>query len=378
MTAISHCTILAVDDTEANIDVLMDTLGNDYELMVAMDGPSALEAVATAIADGVPPDLILLDIMMPGMNGYEVCERLKADAATADIPVIFLTALTEIGSKTRGFQVGAVDYMTKPFEIPEVRARVETHLSLALARRELARQNQILEQKVRQRTRELVLTQDVTIHALASLAETRDNETGGHIRRTQNYVRVLALHLRETFALSDEDIEMLYKSAPLHDIGKVGIPDAILLKAGRLTDEEFLIMKSHPTLGMQALAVAEDSMGGEPCHFLRFAKEIAYSHHERWDGCGYPQRLAGEAIPLSARLMALADVYDALISRRVYKPPLPHARAVEMILDGRGAHFDPRVVDSFIQCEEDCRQIALANTDHQEELETLSQAYVRG
>lgn len=382
MTDISHCTILAVDDTEANIDVLMDTLGNDYELMVAMDGPSALEAVATAIADGAPPDLILLDIMMPGMNGYEVCERLKADPTMAEIPVIFLTALTEIASKTRGFQVGAVDYMTKPFEVPEVRARVETHLSLALARRELANQNQRLEQKVQQRTRELAMTQDVTILALASLAETRDNETGGHIRRTQNYVRVLAEQLREPFGLSPADIEMLYKSAPLHDIGKVGIPDAILLKTGRLTDEEFLIMKSHPTLGMQALAIAEQSMAeadfATQGSFLRFAKEIAHGHHERWDGTGYPRGLAGEAIPVSARLMALADVYDALISRRVYKPPFPHARAVEMILDGRGTHFDPRVVDAFLAHEEDFRQIALANADHQEEIETLSQVYVRG
>ncbi|WPL15783.1 Cyclic di-GMP phosphodiesterase response regulator RpfG [Thiorhodovibrio winogradskyi] len=380
MTAISRCTILAVDDTEANIDVLMDTLGNDYELMVAMDGPSALEAVATAITDGTPPDLILLDIMMPGMTGYEVCERLKADATTADIPVIFLTALTEIGSKTRGFQVGAVDYMTKPFEIPEVRARVQTHLSLALARRELARQNQILEETVRQRTRELVLTQDVTIHALASLAETRDNETGGHIRRTQNYVRALAEQLRDTDKLDNADIEMLHKSAPLHDIGKVGIPDAILLKPGRLTEEEFEVMKSHPTLGMQALAVAEHCFHGEtePGNFLRFAKEIAYSHHERWDGAGYPRGLAGDDIPLSARLMALADVYDALISRRVYKPPFPHAQAVEIILKGRDAHFDPRVVDAFLARQEDFRQIALANADHAEEVETLSQAYVRG
>ncbi|MBK5969663.1 MULTISPECIES: response regulator [Thiorhodovibrio] len=378
MHNISNCTILAVDDTEANIDVLMDTLGDDYELMVAMDGVSALETVATAIADGHPPDLILLDIMMPGMDGYQVCERLKADPITAEIPIIFLTALTEVSSKTRGFQVGAVDYVTKPFEILEVRARVETHLSLARAKRALADHNLHLEDKVRQRTRELVMTQDVTIHALASLAETRDNETGGHIRRTQNYVRVLAEHLSEDFALDAHAIEMLYKSAPLHDIGKVGIPDAILLKPGRLTDEEFEVMKSHPTLGMQALAVAESTVEGESSNFLRFAKEIAFCHHERWDGAGYPQGLAGDSIPLSARLMALADVYDALISRRVYKPPFPHAKAVDIILEGRDRHFDPRVVDAFFAREEDCRQIALANADHQEESEALSQAYVRG
>lgn len=378
MTNTAPCSIFIVDDTEANIDILMDTFGSDNELMVAMDGTSALEAVATAIAEGCPPDLILLDIMMSDMNGYEVCERLKADPASAEIPVIFLTALTEVGHKTRGFEVGAVDYITKPFEIQELRARVHTHLSLALAQRELANQNQILEEKVRQRTRELVLTQDVTIHALASLAETRDNETGGHIRRTQNYVWVLGKQLHKTFALADSDIEMIFKSAPLHDIGKVGIPDAILLKAGRLSQEEFHIMKSHPTLGMQALAVAEASMGGEPCHFLGVAKEIVHGHHERWDGSGYPQGQAGDAIPLSARLMAVADVYDALISRRVYKPPLPHPQAVEMIIQGRGTHFDPRVVDAFREREEDFRQIALAHADNQEETDALCQVFVRG
>ena len=374
MTDRSPCTILAVDDIEANIDVLMDTLGDSHDMMVAMDGPSALEAVATALADGTPPDLILLDIMMPGMDGYQVCERLKADPSTAEIPVIFLSALGEVANKTRGFEVGAVDYVTKPFEILEVRARVETHLSLAQARRALAHQNEWLEETVRQRTSELAQSQNVTIHALAGLAETRDNETGGHIRRTQNYVRVLAEHLREPFDLDAESIEILFKSAPLHDIGKVGIPDAILLKPGRLSEEEFELMKEHASLGMRALSQAEDSVGGEPCHFLRFAKEIAHGHHERWDGSGYPQGLAGAAIPCSARLMALADVYDALISRRVYKPPFSHRRAVEIICEGRGGHFDPQVVDAFIARQEDFRQIALAHADHQEEVEALSQA----
>lgn len=371
---LSSSTILAVDDTEANIDLLIDALGGDHEIMVALDGPSALDAIAVAIADSAPPHLILLDVMMPGMDGYQVCERLKADATTAEIPVIFLTALDEVGNKARGFEVGAVDYVTKPFEILEVRARVETHLSLARARRALANQNEWLEETVRQRTKELTLAQDVTIHALAGLAEARDNETGGHIRRTQNYVRVLAEDLRETFRLDADDIDMLFKSAPLHDIGKVGIPDAILLKPDRLNEKEFEVMKTHAALGMQALSQAEHAIGGEPCHFLGVAKEIAYGHHERWDGSGYPQGLAGDAIPLAARLMALADVYDALISRRVYKPPFPHDRAVRMILEGRGVHFDPRVVDAFFGRQEDFRQIALANADHQEEVEALSPA----
>jgi len=376
MTDLSTCLILAVDDVEANIDVLMDTLGEDYELMVAMDGAAALEAISDALAEGTPPDLILLDIMMPDMDGYAVCEQLKANPATAEIPVVFLTALSEVSSKTRGFEVGAVDYITKPFEAAEVRARVRTHLSLAVARRALARQKRLLEERVRERTRELVLTQDVTIHALASLAETRDNETGGHIRRTQNYVRALAEQLHHDFKLDTRTIELLYKSAPLHDIGKVGIPDSILLKPGKLTKEEFEEMKSHTSLGMHALALAEQAMGEEfGSTFLTFAKEIAHSHHERWDGTGYPQGLAGDAIPTGARLMAVADVYDAMISRRVYKPPFAHTQAVKAILDARGGHFEPRIVDAFLARQEDFRQMALANADFDEERKQLSEPY---
>ena len=205
------------------------------------------------------------------------------------------------------------------------------------------------------RTAEIGLTQDVTVQAIASLAETRDNETGNHIRRTQHYVRCLAEHLRDhpqrypQFAaqLQPRDIELLYKSAPLHDIGKVGIPDRILLKPGKLTAEEFEVMKTHTTLGHEALVTAEHSLGTELA-FLRYAKEITLSHQEKWDGSGYPQGLAGEAIPLSARLMAVADVYDALINRRIYKPPYTHEQAVAIIGEGSGTHFDPALVDAFM------------------------------
>lgn len=372
MSELSNCIVLIVDDTEANIDVLVEALSGDYEIIVEMDSPSAIETVSNALARGRAPDLILLDIMMPGMDGYQVCEQLKADAGSADIPIVFLTALTEVANKTRGFLAGAVDYVTKPFEILEVKARVETHLRLALAKRALARQNEILEEKVNERTRELAITQDVTIQALASLSETRDNETGGHIQRTKNYVRALAINLKDTFALDDRTIDLLYKSAPLHDIGKVGVPDAILLKPGKLTDEEFEQMKQHPTLGKNALEVAEHGLGDQSSSFLRFAKEIAYGHHERWDGQGYPQQLAGEAIPLSARLMAVADVYDALISHRVYKPPFPHTQAVSMILEGRGTHFDPQIIDAFMELQEEFRQIALTHADYDEEREALA------
>jgi putative two-component system response regulator len=355
MKTLAECSVLVVDDTEANVDILVEALGETYEVSVAMDGPSALEAVMEA-----PPDLILLDIMMPEMDGYEVCRRLKADRTTAGIPVIFLTALTEIENKTRGFTLGAVDYITKPFEVLEVQSRVGTHLSLKLAREEQERQNEILEERVRERTLELALTQEVTIEGLAALAEYRDPETGGHIRRTKNYVRALALRLRNhprfRDFLDEETIDLLYKSAPLHDIGKVGIPDHILLKEGKLTAEEFEEIKKHTIYGHNANSVAERKLGSNS--FLRIAAEIAYSHQEKWDGSGYPRGLRGEAIPVSGRLMALADVYDALISRRTYKPSLPHDKAVEIIFEGRGRHFDPDVVDAFMELQDEFRQIA--------------------
>lgn len=218
---------------------------------------------------------------------------------------------------------------------------------------------------LRQRTKELLLTQDATIHSLASLAETRDNETGQHIIRTQNYVKALAQQLQDQpgygARLDQAAIELLYKSAPLHDIGKVGIPDSILLKPGRLTDDEFSIMKRHAALGHEALQTAMEELGDNS--FLRLAQEIAHSHHEKWDGSGYPQGLAGEAIPLSGRLMALADVYDALISKRVYKPAFSHDKAASIVREGRGSHFDPAIVDAFDQCEEQFRQIAQAHAD---------------
>lgn len=360
---LSECNVLVVDDTEANVDILVDALGDLYDISVAMDGESALEAVADET-----PDLILLDIMMPGMDGYEVCRRLKEDAATAKIPVIFLTALTEIENKTKGFETGAVDYITKPFEVREVQARVETHLSLVLASRELQMQNEILESKVAERTLELSQTQDVTIHSLATLAETRDNETGGHILRTQRYVGALATYLatkqKYSEKLSKRTIELFFKSAPLHDIGKVGVPDAILLKPGKLTDEEFTIMKTHAELGYQALVRAEEAFNMKDMpSFLEHARDIAFTHHEKWDGRGYPRGLAGEDIPLSGRIMAVADVYDALICKRVYKPPMPHEKAAQIIRGDSGTHFDPEVVEAFDACEDDFRRIAAEFAD---------------
>jgi len=349
--------VLIVDDTPENLTIMNGLLKDAYRTKVANNGERALK-LATAEPK---PDLVLLDIMMPGMDGYEVCRRLKADAATREIPVIFLTAKTQVEDESRGFEVGCVDYITKPISPPIVLARVRTHLALKAAADFLRDKNEYLGAEVARRTKQISVVQDVTIMAMASLAETRDNETGNHIRRTQHYVRVLALEMRKQpkFAavMDDATIELLFKSAPLHDIGKVGIPDAILLKPGKLTPEEFEVMKTHTTLGRDAIVAAEGLLD-EPVSFLEYAREIAYSHQEKWDGTGYPEGLAGEQIPLSARLMAVADVYDALISRRVYKPPLPHDKAVEIIREGRGKHFDPEVVDSFLPIQEACRAIA--------------------
>jgi putative two-component system response regulator len=360
-------TILVVDDTPDNIDLLCAVLEHDYRTKIAVNGERALK-----IARGeAKPDLILLDIMMPGMSGYEVCKALKADPATRDIPVIFVTAMSEVADEQLGLTLGAVDYITKPVSAPIVLARIKTQLSMKRVQDFLRDQNQFLATEVELRTREIVALQDVTIHTMASLAETRDSETGNHIRRTAHYVKTLAEKLRThpRFAafLTDQTIEMLFKSAPLHDIGKVGIPDRILLKPGRFEPYEMEIMKTHTTLGRDAIMAAERELGVE-VGFLKYAKEIAYGHQEKWDGSGYPQGLAGDAIPISARLMAVADVYDALISRRVYKEGMRHEEAVAIIAAGRGQHFDPDMVDAFLALQDEFIAIARRYADSDQDM----------
>jgi len=355
--------ILLVDDNTTNLQLLHETLdGLGYRLLIAKNGKTAL-----AIARKANPSLILLDIMMPEMDGYEVCSRLKADVSTRQIPVIFITALVDDEDEAKGLGLGAVDYITKPINPELVRARVHNHL-------ELKHYQDHLENLVAERTRRLALVQAVTIEGLATLAEYRDPETGGHIKRTQNYVKVLAKKLKEhprfRDGLNDEIIELLYMSAPLHDLGKVGVPDHILLKPGKLTDEEFGEMKKHTNYGHDALWITEQKLGEDS--FLQYAREIAYTHQEKWDGSGYPSGLKGDKIPISGRLMALADVYDALISKRVYKPPFPHEKAVDIIVEGKGKHFDPDIVNAFIELENTFRNIALSFADHDEERKMLS------
>ena len=277
-----------------------------------------------------------------------------------------MTAKSQIEDERLGLELGGGDYITKPISPPILLGRVKNHLALKASADFLRDKNDFLEQEVERRTRELHAIQNVTIHALASLAETRDTETGSHIRRTQNYVRILAEklkhHPRFCLTLNDEYIATLFKSAPLHDIGKVGIPDRILLKPGRFEPAEFEVMKTHTTLGRDAIQAAEDSLGMR-VDFLSMAKEIAYGHQEKWDGSGYPLGLAGESIPLSARLMALADVYDALISRRVYKDGMSHEKAVDIIVTGRAAHFDPDIVDAFLELQEEFQAVAARYAD---------------
>lgn len=352
-----QATVLVVDDTPDNLSLMSALLKDTYRVKIANNGEKAIKIAQSE----TPPDLILLDIMMPGMDGYEVCRILKSDPSTREIPVIFLTAMTSVDDEKKGLELGAVDYITKPISPPVVMARVKAHLQIKASADFLKDKNSYLEQEVAKRTREISAIQDVTILAMASLAETRDSDTGNHIRRTQYYVKALAEklqnHPRFSAALTDTYIDTLFKSAPLHDIGKVGIPDRILLKPGRFEPHEFEIMKTHTTLGRDAIAHAEEQLGLK-VDFLACAKEIAYSHQEKWDGSGYPEGIGGDDIPVSARLMAVADVYDALISRRVYKDGMPHEKAVSIISEGRGNHFDPDIVDAFLVIHEDFRRIA--------------------
>ncbi|KQP38890.1 HD-GYP domain-containing protein [Pseudorhodoferax sp. Leaf274] len=355
-------TIMVVDDTPDNLELISGILRHQYKIRVATTGLRAL-AIARSAS---PPDIILLDISMPEMDGYQVCAALKDSAGTAAIPVIFMTARNDVDDETKGFECGAVDYITKPFVAPLVLARVKAQIGLKRMADFLRDQNGFLEREVARRTQEVCAIQDVTILAMASLSETRDNETGNHIRRTQHYVHALAKRLQQDprYApdLSDAMIMMLYKSAPLHDIGKVGIPDSILLKADRLTPQEFEIMKTHTTLGRDSIQQAEDELGIE-VDFLRLAKEIACSHQEKWDGSGYPYGLKGLEIPLSARLMAIADVYDALISVRVYKPAMTHPEAVATMVKGKGSHFDPDLLEAFLTIQDEFQDIALRFRD---------------
>ncbi|MBF0383659.1 MAG: response regulator [Magnetococcales bacterium] len=323
--------IFVVDDTPSNIDVLMETLSSRYDISVALDGETALEDIPET-----NPDLILLDVMMPGLDGYTVCKRLKEDPNTAEIPVIFITAKQEVTDETTGFAVGAVDYITKPFSPAVVQSRVNTHLQLVKAKKELAEQNQILDRKVRERTQELVETRLQIIQRLGRAAEYKDNETGLHVIRMSHYSRILAL----AAGFSTDKAEIILQAAPMHDIGKIGIPDRILLKPGSLDNEEWSVMRKHPGIGAGIIGVHEAEV-------LKVAKIVALTHHEKWDGSGYPRGLKGEAIPIEGRIIAIADVFDALTTARPYKDAWSVEKTVEVMKQDSGTHFDPNLTPLF-------------------------------
>ncbi|MBE3088449.1 MAG: response regulator, partial [Chloroflexi bacterium] len=346
--------ILIVDDTPANLQLLEGMLRqHGYEPRPVPSGRMALQAARID-----PPDLILLDINMPGMNGYEVCHRLKTDPQLKDIPVLFISAMDEMPDKVEAFAAGGVDYITKPFQFAEVQARVDVHLKLRRLQLELERHNSHLQELVAEQVKEISDLQMATIFALAKLSESRDDETGRHLERVQSFCRLLAQQLRENSGpqgeIDEAFIEDIFRASPLHDIGKVGIPDAILLKPGKLTTEEFEVMKGHALIGAQTLEAVQERSPHNA--FIKMGIEISRSHHERWDGRGYPDGLAGEEIPLAARVMALADVYDALRSKRIYKSALPHPQCQRILLEESDGHFDPAVAAAFETLEEEFRR----------------------
>ena len=356
-------TILIVDDEPVNLTVLTRLLRPSYQVLAANSGANALR-----IAGSAPrPELILLDVMMPGMDGYAVLAQLQANPETVNIPVVFVTALASPDDEERGLALGALDYITKPIQPLVALARVRTQLEAKRARDGLRDQNAWLEAEVARRMAENDQIQRVSIRALANLAEVRDPETGNHILRTQAYVAELAQLLRSdprfSALLTDDYIDVLTRSAPLHDIGKVGIPDTILQKPGPLNEAEWAVMKTHSLLGSEAIERAASDTE-QPVAFLTLAKEIAHWHHERWDGSGYPDGLAGEAIPVSARIMAVADVFDALVTRRPYKAAMTVEQVRLNIAEGRGSHFDPAMVDAFMAHFDRFAAIAQRHQDH--------------
>ncbi|GAB6089092.1 response regulator [Spirochaeta dissipatitropha] len=354
-------TIMIVDDNPINLKVLSLFLEDTgYQVQTFSNGPEALDAAQKSV-----PDLILLDINMPGMSGLEVSQELKSDSLLCRIPILFISALSDTDDKVRAFAAGGQDYITKPFQFEEVRARVETHLQQQLLRKKLEQHNSKLEEMVAEKIREIHDSHLSTIFALAKLAEFRDNDTGKHVERVQKYTRVLAEKMSEISGFHDLIdnifIHNLYHAAPLHDIGKVAIPDSILLKPGKLTEAEFEIIKRHTIIGSENLQAVKEHYRENS--FLEVGVALTRSHHEKWDGSGYPDALSGIEIPLEGRIMAVADVYDALRSKRVYKPAFSHEESCRIILSSSGTHFDPAIVEVFDMVKAEFEKISLEYAD---------------
>ena len=345
--------ILIVDDIETNRIVLEEILKDKYDTESAGSGNAAISLMASG---NIRPSIVLLDIMMPEMDGYEVLEIMKKDSLTEHIPVIFITAADADSNETKGLGLGAVDYISKPFNPEIVMARVATHLRLY-------HYSERLEIMVQQKVDELMRSKEKMLETMANIIEYRNLESGGHVKRTKELTRILAKCLSDNPSLGREisaaDVEIIARAAPLHDVGKISIPDEVLLKPGKLTTEEFEIMKTHTSLGGEMIKLMIfDNEDGEDNAYLLCCYDIALSHHERWDGKGYPNGITGNEIPLSARILSLVDVYDALVSERVYKAAVPHEKAVSIICEGAGTQFDEKVVEAFMIVQDKFKEYA--------------------
>lgn len=359
---VSRATILVVDDNDMNRDMLMRRLNKEnYKVILAADGRRALEELQSKNID-----LVLLDIMMPIMDGYEVLERIKADKDMMLIPIIMITAVDDMESTIKCIELGAEDYLPKPFNPVLLRARIGASLEKKRLsdiehhyREQIEERNIVLSEQVKVQVKEIAQTQLGAIFAMSKLAESRDPETGEHLDRMREYCRVLALRMQtmplHAKLIDDDFIDNIYAASPLHDIGKVGVPDAVLTKPGKLEESEWVIMKTHPIVGAETLREVDRNHPGNA--FVKTGIEIAEAHHEKWNGTGYPFGLAGEKIPLAARILALGDVYDALTSRRCYKEAFSPEKSREIIIRDREIHFDPDVVDAFLESEKEFSRI---------------------
>lgn len=354
--------ILIIDDTPDFLELLANLLEPTYEVRVAESGQKGV-----ALARTEKFDLILLDIFMPGLNGYVLCEQLKKQSIAINVPVVLMSGYIDAQGEARALDAGAADCLYKPLNLDVLNSRVRSLIMRKIALDQMHARQALLQEALRQHTDHIEMVEQVALQTLVNVVCARDIETGGHIVRTQAYVRMLALHLADQprFAgeLTPEAIELITRSAPLHDIGKVGIPDHILRKPGPLTPREFAVMRTHPVLGLRALQSVE-RQHTDPPDFLRYAKDIVVAHHEKWDGSGYPHGLAGDLIPVAARLMAVADVYDALISKRVYKEGMPHEDAVQIMLHGSGSHFDPEIIAAFFALASQFSEVAAQHKDN--------------
>lgn len=354
-------TIFLVDDNPTNLLIGKNALVENYNVFTIPSGEKMFEMLKK-----ITPDLILLDVSMPGMSGYDAIKSLKADPSYSSIPVIFLTALYDSANELEGLSLGAIDYISKPFSPALLLKRIGLHILVEDQKSELREYNQNLEGMVSEKTREVFELQNAVLKTVAELVECRDDTTGGHIERTKGYLRALIDAMLERGMYSDEiagwDIDLCLESSQLHDVGKIKIEDSILKKPGKLTTDEFTHMKEHTTYGVEIIETIQN-MVSEQVQFLQDAKTFASSHHEKWDGSGYPFGLERDGIPLKGRMMAIADVYDALISERPYKKPFSHEKAKEIILEGRGAHFDPELVDLFCEISDKFKEISLRFKD---------------